>query len=161
MRNDGRIIRKTHEIRFIIHHSSFRIFSYLFHMSPAGSPSPVGVVLLGHGSQEPGTADEMRDLRDQLGASLPDHRVAHAFLNQDPRLESAVEKLIAEGCGAIRVLPLLVFTGRHMSKDAPAEIERLRARHPSVRIDLEPYLFRLPGFSALLAKAACNPESRP
>ncbi|HEX2613524.1 MAG TPA: CbiX/SirB N-terminal domain-containing protein, partial [Fibrobacteria bacterium] len=91
------------------------------------SPSPVGVVLLGHGSQEPGTADEMRDLRDRLGASLPGHRVAHAFLNQDPRLESAVEKLIGEGCGAVRVLPLLVFTGRHMSKDAPAEIERLRA----------------------------------
>lgn len=136
-------------------------FSYLSPMASPSSAAPVGVVLLGHGSQEPGTADEIRALRDLLLAKLSGHRVAHAFLNQEPRLESSVERLVDEGCGAVRVLPLLVFTGRHMAKDVPAEIARLRARHPAVPIELDPYLFRLPGFADLLATTLRSPESRP
>jgi sirohydrochlorin cobaltochelatase len=119
-----------------------------------------GVVLLGHGSPEPATSDEMRALRDEIAASLPGHRVAHAFLNQEPRLEAAVADLAREGCATVRVLPVLVFTGRHMAQDVPAEIDRLRTRHPAVAIELDPYLFRQPGFSALLTDSLRKPESR-
>jgi sirohydrochlorin cobaltochelatase len=103
----------------------------------------------------------MRALRDDVAASLPNHRVIHAFLNQEPRLEAAVETLVAEGCVAIRVLPVLVFIGRHMAHDVPTEITRLRERHPGVSLELDPYLFRQPGFSALLADSLRQPESRP
>jgi sirohydrochlorin ferrochelatase len=117
-----------------------------------------GVVLLGHGSPEPATSDEMRALRDEIAARLPGQRVAHAFLNQDPRLESAVEDLIRQGCAAVRVLPVLVFTGRHMAHDVPAEIARLRERHPDVVLELDPHLFRQAGFAALLADSLRTPE---
>ena len=122
------------------------------YLSPMPFPAPIGVVLLGHGSQEPATADEMKSLRDALGAQLADHRFTHAFLNQEPRLEAAIERLVGAGCPVVRVLPLLVFTGRHMMHDVPAEIERLRALHPGTTLEIEPHLFRLPGFSALLAR---------
>lgn len=118
-----------------------------------------GAVLLGHGSREPGTEAEIKALCTALAETSPTRRFAHAFLNQEPRLETAVESLVAEGCGRIQVLPLLVFTGRHMIEDVPAEISRLRARHPGVRLDLEPYLFRLPGFAALLADTLNTPSA--
>jgi sirohydrochlorin cobaltochelatase len=86
--------------------------------------------------------------------------VAHAVLNQEPRLEAAVADLAREGCATVRVLPVLVFTGRHMAQDVPAEIDRLRTRHPAVAIELDPYLFRQPGFSALLTDSLRKPESR-
>lgn len=115
------------------------------------SPEIFGAVLLGHGSREPGTEAEIKALCASLAAASPDRRHAHAFLNQEPKLETAVEALVAAGCTRIRVLPLLVFTGRHMIEDVPAEIGRLRDLHPGVLFELEPYLFRLPGFADLIA----------
>lgn len=115
------------------------------------SPKTSGVVLLGHGSRDPGTAGEMRALSERLAAALPGRLLAPAFLSSEPGLGEAVETLVARGCTSVRVLPLLVFTGRHMAHDVPAELERLRALHPGVTFTLEPHLYRLPGFAALLA----------
>jgi sirohydrochlorin cobaltochelatase len=115
------------------------------------SPLIYGAILLGHGSREPGTEAEIKALCAQLASAAPDRIFAHAFLNQEPKLEFAAEQLVAAGCTNVRVLPLLVFTGRHMIADVPAEIEHLRTRHPGVTFELEPYLFRLPGFADLLA----------
>ena len=114
------------------------------------SPSLSGAVLLGHGSREPGTEAEIKALTQELASASPDWRFAHAFLNQEPVLETAVTKLIQAGCSRIRVMPLLVFTGKHILEDVPREIERLQALHPTVHFEREPHLFKLPGFSALL-----------
>jgi sirohydrochlorin cobaltochelatase len=114
------------------------------------SPSVSGAVLLGHGSREPGTQAEIQALKAKLASAAPEWRFAHAFLNQEPMLETAVRELVHAGCSRIRVLPLLVFTGKHILEDVPREIERLQALHPAVHFEREPHLFQLPGFSALL-----------
>jgi sirohydrochlorin cobaltochelatase len=120
-----------------------------------------GAVLLGHGSREPATEGEIRELCAGLASAHPDRRFAHAFLNQEPKLETAVAALVDAGCTRITVLPLLVFIGRHMIDDVPAELDRLRARHPAVTFDLEPYLFRLPGFSDLISHTLNRPGHAP
>jgi sirohydrochlorin cobaltochelatase len=120
------------------------------------SPVISGAILLGHGSREPGTEAEIKALCSKLASASPDRRYAHAFLNQEPKLEAAVDSLLAAGCTQIRVLPLLVFTGRHMIEDVPAEIDRLRTKHPGVQIELDPYLYRLPGFTDLIAQTLSN-----
>ena len=112
-----------------------------------------GAVLLGHGSREPGTQAEIQALKADLAATAPDWRITHAFLNQEPTLEAAVAELANAGCARIRILPLLVFTGKHILEDVPREIARLQALHPTVHFECEPHLFRLPGFSALLTDA--------
>lgn len=125
-------------------------------------PFPLsGAVLLGHGSREPATEAEIRELCATLAAAEPESRYAYAFLNQEPKMEAAVASLVEAGCTRITVLPLLVFIGRHMIDDVPAELTRLRALHPAVTFTLEPYLFRLPGFSALIAKTLKHPENTP
>ena len=109
-----------------------------------------GAVLLGHGSREPGTQAEILALKAKLAATTPEWRFGHAFLNQEPVLETAVTELVNAGCTRIRVLPLLVFVGKHILEDVPQEIERLQALHPTVHFEREPHLFQLPGFAALL-----------
>lgn len=125
------------------------------------SPQTSGVILMGHGSREPATEAEIRELCAVLALQAPGTRFAHAFLNQEPKLEAAAATLVAAGCTHIRVLPLLVFIGRHMIDDVPAELERLRALHPAVTFAAEPYLFRLPGFSALLADTVNRRDDAP
>ncbi len=128
-------------------------------MSSSPSPSVIsGAVLLGHGSREPGTVSEIQALCARMAIDLPDWRFAHAFLNQDPRIEAAAETLVSGGCKRIRILPLLVFTGRHMIEDVPAELEKLRVTHPDVEFTLDPYLFRQHGFAGMLADALKHPS---
>jgi sirohydrochlorin cobaltochelatase len=117
------------------------------------SPSLSGAVLLGHGSREPGALDEIQALRTELASASPEWRFTHAFLNQEPTLETAVSGLVSAGCSRIRVLPLLVFTGKHLLEDVPREIERLQGLHPGVHFERAPHLFNLSGFSALLTEA--------
>jgi sirohydrochlorin cobaltochelatase len=126
------------------------------------SPHISGIILMGHGSREPGTTAEIIALCDQLAVLMPEVRVAHAFLNQDPKLDDAAAALAAAGCTQIRIMPLLVFIGRHMIDDVPAALERLRALHAGVEFALDPYLFRQPGFAGMLASALEKaPEKAP
>ena len=116
-------------------------------------PSLSGAVLLGHGSREPGTLAEILALKAELASAAPEWRFAHAFLNQEPSIATAVDALAAAGCTAIRVLPLLVFTGKHILEDVPGEIDRLREVYPAIRFERTPHLFKLPGFPALFTNA--------
>jgi sirohydrochlorin cobaltochelatase len=117
------------------------------------SPSLSGAVLLGHGSREPESRAEIRALQAELASALPDWRFTYAFLNQEPTLENAVNGLVAAGCSRVRVLPLLVFTGKHVLEDVPREIERLQGVYPRVHFERAPHLHNLSGFSALLTGA--------
>lgn len=85
-----------------------------------------------------------------MAEASPETRFEHAFLNQEPSLAAAVDLLVKEGCDTIRVMPLLVFTGKHLLEDVPSEIARLQALYPHVRLERTSHLFRLPGFPELL-----------
>ena len=109
-----------------------------------------GVILLAHGSREPETEIELRELCRNLAESKKDSRFEIAFLNQEPKLDQALDSLVSQGCAQVRILPLLVFTGRHLREDIPNQINELRSKHANVNIELEPHLYRLSGFANLL-----------
>ena len=111
-----------------------------------------GVILLGHGSREPEAEAEIRDLCGALSKSKPCWRFEHAFLNQEPQLDQAVEALISLGCNGIQILPLLVFMGKHILEDIPNAVENLRTQYPEVVFQLKPHLSQLPGFKDLISK---------
>ncbi len=111
-----------------------------------------GVILLGHGSSEPEAGLEIRELCATLSESKPGWRFEHAFLNQEPKLDQAVNALISLGCKHIQILPLLVFKGKHILEDIPNSVEGLRTQHPEVVFQLQPYLCRLAGFKDLILK---------
>ncbi len=109
-----------------------------------------GAILLAHGSSEPEAAAEILDLCQTLSQAKPNRRFEAAFLNQEPKLDSAVSALISLGCRRIQILPLLVFRGKHVLEDIPKNVEILRVKHPEILFELKPYLSRLPDFKDLI-----------
>ena len=93
---------------------------------------------------------EIRELCRQLSGVKTDWLFTEAFLNQEPRLDQAVENLREKGCTEIRVLPLLVFKGKHTLEDIPNQVAALRLKYPDVNLELELYLSRLAGFNEML-----------
>jgi len=115
-----------------------------------------GVILLAHGSPDPEAAQETHELRDALSALRPDWRFDVAFLNHEPKLDHAVESLMTMGCTHIRILPLLVFKGKHLREDIPALVSTLRSRLPKLPLELQPHLSQLPGFREILLRTLEN-----
>jgi sirohydrochlorin ferrochelatase len=59
--------------------------------------------------------------------------VEGAFLQfASPSLSEAANTLVTNGCTRIVVLPLLLFTGQHVTADIPEELERIKGAHAEV-----------------------------
>ena len=96
-----------------------------------------GLVLFGHGSRDPEWARPLREVATRVAATRSAPAVELAFLEfMEPTLEQACARLVAAGATRIAVLPMFIAQSGHVRRDLPAQIEAVRAAHPSVRIDL-------------------------
>jgi sirohydrochlorin cobaltochelatase len=113
------------------------------------------LILLAHGSRTPETPREMSGLAAEIQAAHPEVSVRIAFLDLcDPGLPEAVGQAVAAGAAEIRILPLFLFSGKHIQADIPRLADQLRAAHPQVRIVLLEAAGRHSGFSGFVARAA-------
>ena len=109
------------------------------------------LVLLAHGSRNPGWRAPfealLRDLRRESG----EDRVCLAYLQlAEPSLSSVVRDLATFGTRAIRILPLLIATGNHAEGDIPAEVAALRKKHPDLAITILPPIGSHPQFKTMM-----------
>lgn len=96
-----------------------------------------GLVLFGHGSRDPEWARPLREVAARIGAQEPATRVELAFLEfLEPTLEQACDRLVAAGVGHIAVLPMFIAQSGHVRRDLPAQVDAVRARHPSLTLVL-------------------------
>jgi sirohydrochlorin cobaltochelatase len=96
-------------------------------------------ILLAHGAREAAWSGTPRRVRDRILAQAPGLRVELAFIGQmPPDLGECVDKLAAEGFERIRVMPLFIAQGAHLTRAVPQGLEELRRKHPEVRLDLLP-----------------------
>lgn len=96
-----------------------------------------GLVLFGHGSRDPEWARPLREVAARLAGGAGAPRVELAFLEfLEPTLEQACARLVADGVSRIAVLPMFIAQSGHVRRDLPAQIDAVRAAHPSLRIDL-------------------------
>ena len=97
-----------------------------------------GIVLFAHGSRDPQWARPF----EQLAASLArqaDGPVKLAFLElMPPSLEQAIAALAKEGVRAIRIVPVFLGKGGHVSDDLPRLAAKASKDHPTVRVRLDP-----------------------
>src|SRR5437016_6332195 len=92
------------------------------------------LVLFAHGARDPKWAEPFQRLRQLAQAQLPDVAVALAFLElMTPRLPDLAADLVAEGCGAVTIVPVFLGQGGHVARDLPVLIEQLRQDYPGVR----------------------------
>ncbi|MGH9021602.1 MAG: sirohydrochlorin chelatase, partial [Acidimicrobiia bacterium] len=103
-------------------------------MTLSGSPSE-GLLLVGHGSQSPRNAAEMREIAALVAAALPGVTVGLGSLElSDPPAGRTLDALAASGCDRVVVLPLVLLAAGHSKSDVPALVLEGRARHPGVEI---------------------------
>jgi sirohydrochlorin cobaltochelatase len=92
-----------------------------------------GVLIVGHGSREPGANAELEAMVDAYRAARPDHDVAHGYVElATPALVPALRAL-AERVDRVVALPLFLFMAGHAKNDVPLALAEVRREHPGVR----------------------------
>jgi len=111
------------------------------------------LLVISHGSRRNDSNDEVfrltNELRKNSGAELP--LVACAFLEiSEPKVQRAIDELVAQGATEILVFPHFLAAGTHVSRDIPRELETAGTRYPSLTFTLLPHLGALPELPALI-----------
>lgn len=95
------------------------------------------LVLFAHGARSAAWAAPFRQLRDMVKARRPDALVSLAFLElMVPSLPDEVASLAAAGVTDVTIVPVFLGSGGHVMRDLPGMVERLRASHPQLAIDI-------------------------
>ncbi len=98
-------------------------------------PPEPALLVIGHGSRDAGGVDEYWRFVD-LVRHTTDMPVGGGFIElADPDLDTAIDKLVADGADHIVGVPLVLLGAGHMKLDGPAALARGRTRHPRVRFD--------------------------
>lgn len=115
----------------------------------------LGIVLLAHGSRDPGWRAPVEAVARRVAGLDPSVRVACAYLElSQPDLRTATADLVAAGAGTIRVVPLFLGLGKHLREDLPRLLAELRALHPQVPVELARAVGEEPDVVELLARLA-------
>jgi sirohydrochlorin cobaltochelatase len=96
-----------------------------------------GIVLFAHGSTDPQWSRPFEQIALSLKRQLPAVAVAIAFLEHGTSLDEAVAALAAKGAVSIRVVPVFLGQGRHVSEDLPRLVADARRAFAGVSLALE------------------------
>lgn len=92
-----------------------------------------GVVVLAHGSKVKSGNEGLFKIVEMLRAMGKWDMVEAGFLQlAKPGLAEAVEDIVGKGAKRVVVMPLLLFSGNHVLKDIPEEIEKEQKKYPDV-----------------------------
>ena len=94
------------------------------------------VLIISHGSREMSANQEFKRLVGKYRKRHPGWKISHAFLElAAPSIPDAL-KALAETSNEIFVLPLFLFSARHVRKHIPEILRAFRQKHPGVNIHL-------------------------
>ena len=92
-----------------------------------------GVIVLAHGSKVRSGNEGLFKIVEMLRAMGKWDMVEAGFLQlAKPGITEVVENLIGRGAKRVVVMPLLLFSGNHILKDIPEEIDNERKKFPDV-----------------------------
>lgn len=92
------------------------------------------LLLIGHGSRSAAGVAEYWDFLTALAEQADWIPVGGGFIElAEPDLDTAVDKLVADGAAHVVAVPLVLLGAGHLKNDGPAALARARTRHPGVR----------------------------
>jgi precorrin-8X/cobalt-precorrin-8 methylmutase len=95
-------------------------------------PESTAVILVGHGSRQPGADDTLVQLSAAL-ANLSGQTVETAFLQfSQPDVPRAVARLAGTGVSKLILLPVFIYNGQHVTADLPSLLDELRPRYQGI-----------------------------
>lgn len=113
------------------------------------------LVLIAHGSRRPEWQAPLNALCARLQARLGPAAVRLAFMELcPPDLAAVVDEAVADGIDVVRVLPLFMSGGGHVTHDIAPAVEALQARHALLILDLLPALGEHPRVLEALCEIA-------
>jgi sirohydrochlorin cobaltochelatase len=113
------------------------------------------IILFAHGSRDPLWRLPIEAVATEIRAREPAALVSCAYLELcQPSLPEAADAFVAAGATQIRVFPLFLGVGKHAREDVPLIIEEIRARHPTVHLELLPTAGESRQLTALMADIA-------
>lgn len=116
-----------------------------------------GIILLAHGSRDPQWRQPIEAVASQIRQRQPAAQVRCAYLELcTPTLSEAAIDLIAGGARSLRVFPLFLGVGRHAREDLPLLVDKIRAAHPDVEVELLPTAGEYPALTSLMADIALS-----
>jgi sirohydrochlorin ferrochelatase len=93
------------------------------------------VLIVAHDSREKPAQQEFKKLVQKYRKRHPAWKIVHAFLElAEPSIPQALESLAAEK--EILVLPLFLFTAKHVRKHIPEILKTFRRNHPGAKVRL-------------------------
>lgn len=100
-----------------------------------------GVLILAHGSKRNETEKIVNSLVAKVKAKIGEELVYPAYLQfSGQNLGMGIEYLINCGADCIKVVPMFLFDGVHVTEDIPKEINEIRSKYPAVDIQLSKHL---------------------
>jgi len=93
-----------------------------------------GVIVLAHGSKVKSGNEGLFKVVEMLRATGKWDMVDACFLQlAKPGLSEGVKNIVEKGAEKIVVMPLLLFSGNHVLKDIPDEIENEKRKYPEIQ----------------------------
>ena len=103
---------------------------------PSDHDRPRGMLLVGHGTRDPGGTAQFFQLAELLQKRVAPMPVAPALLEfQSPTIPEAWASLVSQGIHHIHVAPLLLFAAGHAKQDIPEIIAQCQADHAGITAD--------------------------
>ena len=97
------------------------------------------LILFAHGSRDPRWRATFEELAAAAAAEAGTDLVRLAYLElSEPTLQDVVERAVDDGAVRLRVLPLFLAAGKHLSEDVAKRVDEVRATHPGLDIELLP-----------------------
>lgn len=100
-----------------------------------------GVLILAHGSKRQETEKTLSSLVDKVKQKTGEDLVVPAYLQfSEQNMEAGIKQLIAKGAKNIKVVPMFLFDGVHVTQDIPEELNEIRAKYPAIKIRMSEHL---------------------
>ena len=114
-----------------------------------------GIVVFGHGSSVASANEAVQAVAASAARQGRWTLYETAFLECDPKLELAVEKLAGAGADEVLVVPYFLTLGIHLQSDLPKLVEELAARY-KITIRVTPPLDGHPALGKMLVDRAAG-----
>ncbi|WP_018923116.1 sirohydrochlorin chelatase [Salsuginibacillus kocurii] len=96
-----------------------------------------GVLYIGHGTRVKEGNEQVKSLAEKVKDQVPVPVQETAFLElAAPTIPEGVKRCVAQGVTELYVVPVLLFSARHLHDDIPAELSRAQHVHPELTIQL-------------------------
>lgn len=107
------------------------------------------IILFAHGAREPEWARPLEAVRERLRAT--GLRAELAFLEiMSPSLEEAAGRLVGEGFEKVVVVPLFLAQGKHLQRELPELVAKIRKHHAKTDFRVTPALGEVPEIVAAI-----------